>query len=124
MPLPLQSPRLTRLAIGPLTLLTLLSGLTLAHAQQPPDAPPASNAAGPPDTALAPAALRAVQHYVGRWRGVGQPRRGSPSGAWQGLTYHVCCSGCRDYFSEHPEEVLQEYRERQAQRRASPRESK
>ncbi|MCO6453944.1 MAG: hypothetical protein J5I93_01405 [Pirellulaceae bacterium] len=250
--------RLTRLTFG---LLTLLSGLPLAQAQQAPDAPPATTDARPPDVGLVPEALRALQHFVGRWRGVGQPRRGSPAGAWQeeaewswrfeprpalefrspqgkyfrrgrltagepaghyqleahttaaqqpvvyrgrleepgaalvltcdnppgdgphvvslrliangnrlvvlyqrqaagqqrtrlaevgytregsrfgqgssqtecvvtgglgtiavtyqGLTYHVCCTGCRDYFNEHPEEVLREYRERQAQRRES-----
>jgi hypothetical protein len=26
-----------------------------------------------------------------------------------GKTYHVCCTGCRDYFNENPEKVLAEY---------------
>lgn len=26
-----------------------------------------------------------------------------------GQTYHVCCTGCRDYFNENPEKVLAEY---------------
>ncbi len=32
----------------------------------------------------------------------------------QGETYHVCCTGCRDYFNDNPAEVLAEYRERKA----------
>ena len=27
-----------------------------------------------------------------------------------GQTYHVCCTGCRDYFNENPEKVLAEYK--------------
>jgi len=30
----------------------------------------------------------------------------------EGKKYHVCCSGCRDYFLENPAGVLAEYRER------------
>lgn len=33
--------------------------------------------------------------------------------SYQGQTYYVCCTGCRDYFNENPEAVLAEYRERQ-----------
>lgn len=32
----------------------------------------------------------------------------------EGKKYHVCCSGCRDYFLENPAGVLAEYRERKA----------
>ena len=35
----------------------------------------------------------------------------------EGKTYYVCCTGCRDYFNEHPAEVLAEYRERKAAER-------
>lgn len=31
-----------------------------------------------------------------------------------GQTYYVCCSGCRDYFLENPEEVLAEYKAKKA----------
>lgn len=31
---------------------------------------------------------------------------------FEGQTYYVCCTGCRDYFNDHPAEVLAEYRER------------
>ena len=30
----------------------------------------------------------------------------------QGKTYYVCCTGCREYFDENPDQVLAEYRER------------
>lgn len=33
----------------------------------------------------------------------------------KGQTYYVCCGGCRDYFSDDPEGVLAEYRERKAE---------
>jgi len=36
--------------------------------------------------------------------------------SYDGKTYYVCCSGCRDYFVEHPEKVLAEYRKRLAER--------
>jgi len=44
---------------------------------------------------------------------------GEPSIAvmYQGKTYYVCCTGCRDYFNENPEKVLAEYRERLAERK-------
>ncbi len=29
-----------------------------------------------------------------------------------GVTYYVCCSGCRDAFNENPEKILKEYRAR------------
>lgn len=31
---------------------------------------------------------------------------------YNGKTYYVCCTGCRDYFQEDPEQALAEYRER------------
>jgi hypothetical protein len=35
----------------------------------------------------------------------------------QGQTYYVCCTGCREYFDENPDQVLAEYRERKEQQR-------
>jgi YHS domain-containing protein len=32
----------------------------------------------------------------------------------KGQTYYVCCTGCRDYFYEKPDEILAEYAERKA----------
>jgi len=32
--------------------------------------------------------------------------------SYEGQTYYVCCSGCRDYFNENAAEVLAEYQER------------
>ena len=34
---------------------------------------------------------------------------------FEGETYHVCCTGCRDYFNDNPAEVLAEYRARKAE---------
>ena len=36
----------------------------------------------------------------------------------EGKTYHVCCTGCRDYFNENPTHVLAEYAERKAAEKA------
>lgn len=36
---------------------------------------------------------------------------------YQGQTYYVCCTGCRDLFQEDPEGVLEEYRERKQRER-------
>jgi YHS domain-containing protein len=33
---------------------------------------------------------------------------------YQGQTYYVCCTGCRDYFNDNPAEVLADYKERKA----------
>jgi hypothetical protein len=33
---------------------------------------------------------------------------------YEGETYYVCCTGCRDYFLENPAAVLKEYRDRKA----------
>lgn len=37
---------------------------------------------------------------------------------YQGKTYLVCCTGCRDLFNDDPEGVLADYRERKAQEKA------
>jgi YHS domain-containing protein len=36
---------------------------------------------------------------------------------YQGETYYVCCTGCRDLFNDDPETVLAEYRERLDEKR-------
>ena len=36
---------------------------------------------------------------------------------FEGKTYYVCCGGCRDYFQANPREVMQEYRDRKAQKK-------
>ncbi|MCA9174435.1 MAG: hypothetical protein KDB14_08115 [Planctomycetales bacterium] len=33
----------------------------------------------------------------------------------KGVTYYVCCTGCKEYFEEDPEEVLAAYRQRLAE---------
>ena len=35
-----------------------------------------------------------------------------------GQTYYVCCTGCRDYFNEKPDEILKEYAARKAAEKA------
>jgi YHS domain-containing protein len=37
---------------------------------------------------------------------------------YKGQTYYVCCSGCKQAFTENPEKILAEYRERLAKRNA------
>ena len=37
---------------------------------------------------------------------------------FEGKTYYVCCTGCRDYFNDDPAAVLAEYRERKAEEKA------
>jgi YHS domain-containing protein len=39
---------------------------------------------------------------------------GSIAVEYNGKTYYVCCTGCRDLFKEDPEGVLAEYRARKA----------
>jgi hypothetical protein len=34
---------------------------------------------------------------------------GSIEVSFEGKTYYVCCTGCRDYFNDNPKEVLDEY---------------
>jgi hypothetical protein len=42
---------------------------------------------------------------------------GSMTVEYQGKSYYVCCTGCRDLFEADPEGVLAEYRARKAQER-------
>ena len=37
---------------------------------------------------------------------------GSIEVSFEGKTYYVCCTGCRDYFNDNPKEVLAEYEAR------------
>lgn len=36
---------------------------------------------------------------------------------YDGKTYYVCCTGCKDYFDENPKEVIEEYLARKAAER-------
>jgi hypothetical protein len=38
--------------------------------------------------------------------------RGTIAVSHKGKTYHVCCTGCRDEFHDHPEKYIREYEER------------
>jgi YHS domain-containing protein len=29
--------------------------------------------------------------------------------SYMGVTYYVCCSGCRDAFNENPAQIIREY---------------
>jgi YHS domain-containing protein len=31
-----------------------------------------------------------------------------------GMTYYVCCTGCRDAFNENPSKIIAEYKARKA----------
>jgi hypothetical protein len=54
-------------------------------------------------------------------KGSGQPECvvtggfGTIKVTYQGTTYYVCCTGCRDMFDDDPEGVLADYRERKQQ---------
>jgi hypothetical protein len=37
---------------------------------------------------------------------------GTQTVSYKGVTYYVCCSGCRDAFTENPEKFVKEYQER------------
>jgi hypothetical protein len=37
---------------------------------------------------------------------------------YEGKTYYVCCTGCRDLFNDDPESVLADYRQRKEEERA------
>ena len=37
---------------------------------------------------------------------------------FEGKTYYVCCSGCKEYFDDDPAQALAEYRERKAEEKA------
>jgi YHS domain-containing protein len=43
---------------------------------------------------------------------------GSIEVSYEGQTYYVCCTGCRDYFNENPAEVLAQYAARKEAERA------
>lgn len=59
--------------MGTLILTALLGGLFAAEGQRA-------------DSSKMVAALKPYQDFVGQWRGVGQPKRGSTKGAWQEKT--------------------------------------
>jgi hypothetical protein len=40
--------------------------------------------------------------------------------SFEGKTYYVCCTGCRDYFNDNPKEVLAEYFARKEAEKAKP----
>jgi YHS domain-containing protein len=69
----------------------ILSGLTVAsmfalQALADSETPPPqkdSSAAAPGDANAQKAALAGFNPLIGKWRGIGQPRRGSSQGAWQ-----------------------------------------
>jgi hypothetical protein len=37
---------------------------------------------------------------------------------FEGQTYYVCCTGCRDYFNDNPAKAIAEYKERKAAEKA------
>jgi hypothetical protein len=41
---------------------------------------------------------------------------GTMAVTYKGMTYYVCCSGCRDAFNEDPEKILKEYKARKKAR--------
>ncbi len=43
--------------------------------------------------------------------------RGTITVSYKGQTYHVCCTGCRDAFTENPEKYLKEFAERKAKKK-------
>lgn len=47
---------------------------------------------------------------------------GSIEVMYKGQRYFVCCTGCRDYFNDKPEEVLAEYQARKAAEKAKKKE--
>lgn len=42
---------------------------------------------------------------------------GTMTVSYNGQTYYVCCTGCRDAFNENPEKVLKQYAERKKKKR-------
>lgn len=60
-------------------------------------------------------------------KGLGEPECvvtggvGTIAVSYQGKTYYVCCTGCRDLFNDDPEGVLAEYHERKAEERGKAR---
>jgi hypothetical protein len=43
---------------------------------------------------------------------------GSIEVSYEGKTYYVCCTGCRDYFNDNPEEVLADFKARKEAEKA------
>ena len=43
---------------------------------------------------------------------------GSIEVSYKGMKYYVCCTGCRDYFNDNPEEVLADYKARKEAEKA------
>lgn len=43
--------------------------------------------------------------------------KGTMPVSYQGKTYYVCCSGCRDYFNEDPAKAIAEYKARKAEQK-------
>lgn len=37
---------------------------------------------------------------------------GTQAISYKGVTYYVCCSGCRDAFNENPEKYIKEFEAR------------
>jgi YHS domain-containing protein len=46
--------------------------------------------------------------------------KGTIAVTFEGKTYYVCCSGCRDLFNDDPAAALTEYRERKEAEKATP----
>lgn len=43
--------------------------------------------------------------------------RGTIQVTFEGKNYYVCCSGCKDFFDDDPEQALAEYRQRLAEKK-------
>ena len=43
--------------------------------------------------------------------------RGTIQVTFEGKDYYVCCSGCKDFFDDDPEQALAEYRQRLAEKK-------
>ncbi len=104
LPLPL-APFLLSSLLSLLSLLTVMPGHRElqaeepAAAQSPPDNPANNNSAAAVKANLVPdrAQWRELTTWVGTWKGVGQPRRGSSEGAW---TETAACSW--DFAEQQP----------------------
>lgn len=42
---------------------------------------------------------------------------GTSTVSYKGMTYYVCCSGCRDAFNENPEKFIKEWQEKKAKKK-------
>lgn len=49
---------------------------------------------------------------------------GTSTVTFQGKTYYVCCTGCRDFFNENPQQAIDEYQAKLAKRKAAAEEKK